>query len=216
MDNTRVLLADDHVVMRNGLRLLLERQPDIEVVAEAADGREAVDMALLHKPDVVVMDVAMPRLNGVEATRQIVGRLPATSVVILSMHSDESYVLRSLKAGAKAYLLKDSAESDLISAISAVTAGKSFFSPGVSKILKEDYVFQLTKLGAEDSYELLTPREREVLQLAAEGKSNKEIAALFNLSLYTVETHRTHVLQKLNIHSVPELVLYAVRKGIIS
>jgi len=216
MDTIRVLLADDHVVMRNGLRLLLERQPDLEVVAEAADGREAVDMTLLHRPDVVVMDVAMPRLNGVEATRQIVSRLPATSVVILSMHSDESYVLRSLKAGAKAYLLKDSAESDLISAIAAVTAGKSFFSPGVSKILKEDYVFQLTKLGAEDSYELLTAREREVLQLAAEGKSNKEIAALFNLSLYTVETHRTHVLQKLNIHSVPELVLYAVRKGIIS
>jgi two-component system response regulator NreC len=212
----RILLADDHVVMRSGLRLLLERQPGMEVVAEAADGREAVDMSAAQKPDAVVMDIAMPWLNGVEATRQIVARNPATAVVILSMHSDESYVLRSLKAGAKAYLLKDSAESDLISAIYAVTTGKSFFSPGVRKILKEDYVFQLAKLGAEDTYELLTPREREVLQLAAEGKSNKEIAALFNLSLYTVETHRTHVLQKLNIHSVPELVLYAVRKGIIS
>jgi len=212
----RILLADDHVVMRSGLRLLLERQPGLEVVAEAADGREAVDISAVQKPDVVVMDIAMPRLNGVEATRQIVARHPATAVVILSMHSDESYVLRSLKAGAKAYLLKDSAESDLISAISAVTSGATFFSPGVRKILKEDYVFQLAKLGAEDSYELLTPREREVLQLAAEGKSNKEIAALFNLSLYTVETHRTHVLQKLNIHSIPELVLYAVRKGIIS
>ena len=212
----RILLADDHVVMRGGLRLLLERQPDLQVVAEAADGREAVDMAVVQKPDVVVMDIAMPRLNGVEATRQIVTRNPATSVVILSMHSDESYVLRSLKAGAQAYLLKDSAESDLIAAIYAVTSGKSFFSPGVRKILKEDYVFQLAKLGAEDSYELLTPREREVLQLAAEGQSNKEIAALLNLSLYTVETHRTHVLQKLNLHSVPELVLYAVRKGIVS
>jgi two-component system response regulator NreC len=216
MPAIRILLADDHVVMRSGLRLLLERQPDMEVVAEAADGREAVDMSAAQKPDAVVMDIAMPWLNGVEATRQIVARHPATAVVILSMHSDESYVLRSLKAGAKAYLLKDSAESDLISAIYAVTTGKSFFSPGVRKILKEDYVFQLAKLGAEDTYELLTPREREVLQLAAEGKSNKEIAALFNLSLYTVETHRTHVLQKLNIHSVPELVLYAVRKGIIS
>jgi len=216
MSTTRILLADDHVVMRSGLRLLLERQPGLEVVGEAADGREAVDLAAALKPDVVVMDIAMPRLNGVEATRQIVARNPATSVVILSMHSDESYVLRSLKAGAKAYLLKDSAESDLISAISAVTSGASFFSPGVRKILKEDYVFQLARLGAEDSYELLTPREREVLQLAAEGKSNKEIAAMFNLSLYTVETHRTHVLQKLNIHSIPELVLYAVRKGIIS
>ena len=216
MASIRILLADDHVIMRNGLRLLLERQPDLEVVGEAADGREAVDMAAAGKPNVVVMDVAMPRLNGVEATRQIVTRNPETSVVILSMHSDESYVLRSLKAGAQAYLLKDSAESDLISAIYAVTSGKSFFSPGVRKILKEDYVYQLARLGAEDSYELLTPREREVLQLAAEGKSNKEIAALLNLSLYTVETHRTHVLQKLNLHSVPELVLYAVRKGIIS
>ncbi len=212
----RILLADDHVIMRNGLRLLLERQADLEVIGEAADGREAVDMAGAGKPNVVVMDIAMPRLNGVEATRQIVMRNPETSVVILSMHSDESYVLRSLKAGAQAYLLKDSAESDLISAIYAVTSGKSFFSPGVRKILKEDYVFQLARLGAEDSYELLTPREREVLQLAAEGKSNKEIAALLTLSLYTVETHRTHVLQKLNLHSVPELVLYAVRKGIIS
>lgn len=216
MPAIRILLADDHVVMRSGLRLLLERQPNLEVVAEAADGREAVDKAAAEKPDVVVMDIAMPHLNGVEATRQIVLRNPGTAVVILSMHSDESYVLRSLKAGAQAYLLKDSAESDLISAIEAITSGKSFFSPGVRKILKEDYIFQLAKLGSEDSYELLTPREREVLQLAAEGKSNKEIAALLNLSLYTVETHRTHVLQKLNIHTVPELVLYAVRKGIIS
>jgi two-component system response regulator NreC len=216
MPAIRILLADDHVVMRSGLRLLLERQPNLEVVAEAADGREAVDMAAAQKPDVVVMDIAMPHLNGVEATRQIVTRNPAIGVVILSMHSDESYVLRSLKAGAHAYLLKDSAELDLISAIEAITNGKSFFSAGVRKILKEDYIFQLAKLGSEDTYELLTPREREVLQLAAEGKSNKEIAALLNLSLYTVETHRTHVLQKLNIHSVPELVLYAVRKGIIS
>lgn len=216
MPAIRILLADDHVVMRSGLRLLLERQANLEVVAEAADGREAVDKAAAEKPDVVVMDIAMPHLNGVEATRQIVTRNPATAVVILSMHSDESYVLRSLKAGAQAYLLKDSAESDLISAIEAITNGKSFFSAGVRKILKEDYIFQLAKLGSEDTYELLTPREREVLQLAAEGKSNKEIAALLTLSLYTVETHRTHVLQKLNIHSVPELVLYAVRKGIIS
>ena len=217
MASIRILLADDHVIMRNGLRLLLERQPDLEVVGEAADGREAVDMAAAGKPNVVVMDVAMPRLNGVEATRQIVTRNPETSVVILSMHSDESYVLRSLKAGAQAYLLKDSAESDLISAIYAVTSGKSFFSPGVRKILKEDYVYQLARLGAEDSYEL--PDAARARGTATGGRGQKqlaEIAALLNLSLYTVETHRTHVLQKLNLHSVPELVLYAVRKGIIS
>jgi two-component system, NarL family, response regulator NreC len=216
MPPTRILLADDHVVMRSGLRLLLERQPNLQVVAEAADGQEAVRLAAAEKPEVVIMDIAMPHLNGVEATRQIVNRNPETAVVILSMHSDESYVLRSLKAGARAYLLKDSAEADLIAAIHAIQEGKSFFSPGVRRILKEDYMHQLAKLGVEDTYELLTPREREVLQLVAEGKSNKEVANLLNLSLYTVETHRTHILQKLNLHSVPELILYAVRKGIIS
>jgi len=216
VDTIRILLADDHTVMRNGLRLLLERQPNLEVIGEAADGRQAVDFAQEHHPAVVVMDIAMPQLNGVEATRQIVNRDPNTAVVILSMHSDESYVIRSLKAGARAYLLKDSAEADLIAAIGAITAGKSFFSPAVRRLLKEDYMHKLAEVGAEDSYELLTNREREVLQLVAEGKSNKEVASVLNLSLYTVETHRTHILQKLNIHSVPELILYAVRKGIIS
>jgi two-component system response regulator NreC len=212
----RVLLADDHVVMRNGLRLLLERQSNLKVVGEAADGREAVEMAAAEKPDVVVMDIAMPHLNGVEAARQIAIRSPHTAIAILSMHSDESYVIRSLKAGARAYLLKDSAEADLISAINAIMEGKSYFSPAVRNLLKEDYMRQLDEAGSEDSYDLLTTREREVLQLVAEGKSNKEVANLLNLSLYTVETHRTHILQKLNLHSVPELILYAVRKGIIS
>ncbi|HLW75718.1 MAG TPA: response regulator transcription factor [Bryobacteraceae bacterium] len=212
----RILLADDHTVMRSGLRLLLERQPNLHVVAEAADGREAVDMAAEEKPDVVVMDIAMPHLNGVEAARQIALKNPDTAIVILSMHSDESYVIRSLKAGARAYLLKDSAEADLIAAIAAITEGKSYFSPAVSRLLKEDYMHRLAEAGEEDTFELLTTREREVLQLVAEGKSNKEVANLLNLSLYTVETHRTHILQKLNLHSVPELILYAVRKGIIS
>ena len=216
MPQIRILLADDHTVMRNGLRLLLERQPNLSVVGEAADGREAVEMAAAEKPDVVVMDIAMPHLNGVEAARQIVNQEPRTAVAILSMHSDESYVIRSLKAGARAYLLKDSAEADLIEAIGAIREGRSFFSPAVRKILKEDFMRQLDEMGAEDTYELLTTREREVLQLVAEGKSNKEVANLLNLSLYTVETHRTHILQKLNLHSVPELILYAVRKGIIS
>ncbi len=212
----RILLADDHTVMRAGLRLLLERHENFEVVGEAADGREAVEIAAAQKPAVVVMDVAMPHLNGVEAARQILTRNPDIAIVMLSMHSDESYVLRSLKAGARAYLLKDSAEADLIAAIQAIIEGRSFFSPGVRALLKEDYIYRLQKFGADDSYELLTAREREVLQLVAEGRSNKEVAALLGLSLYTVETHRTHILQKLNLHSVPELILYAVRKGIIS
>ena len=212
----RILLADDHTVMRAGLRLLLERHENFEVVGEAADGREAVEIAAEQKPAVVVMDVAMPHLNGVEAARQILSRNPEIAIVMLSMHSDESYVLRSLKAGARAYLLKDSAEADLIAAIQAITEGRSFFSPGVRALLKEDYIYRLQKFGADDTYELLTAREREVLQLVAEGRSNKEVASLLGLSLYTVETHRTHILQKLNLHSVPELILYAVRKGIIS
>ena len=212
----RIVLADDHTVMRSGLRLLLERQPNLEVVGEASDGKQAVEIAAAEKPDVVIMDIAMPHLNGVEAARQIAQRNPQTAIAILSMHSDESSVIRSLKAGARAYLLKDSAEADLIEAIRAITEGKSFFSPAVRRILKEDYMHQLAEMGAEDTYELLTTREREVLQLVAEGKSNKEVANILNLSLYTVETHRTHILQKLNLHSVPELILYAVRKGIIS
>lgn len=212
----RILLADDHTVMRAGLRLLLERHENFEVVGEAADGRQAVEIAAEQKPAVVVMDVAMPHLNGVEAARQILSRNPDIAIVMLSMHSDESYVLRSLKAGARAYLLKDSAEADLIAAIQAITEGRSFFSPGVRALLKEDYIYRLQKFGADDTYELLTAREREVLQLVAEGRSNKEVASLLGLSLYTVETHRTHILQKLNLHSVPELILYAVRKGIIS
>jgi two-component system response regulator NreC len=216
MSTIRVLLADDHNVMRKGLRLLLERQPNITIVGEASDGRQCVELAETMKPDVVIMDVAMPNLNGIEAARQIVGRYPHIAVAILSMHSDESYVLRALKAGARAYLLKDSAESDLIAAIKAISDGKSFFSPAISKILVEDYMRELERKGVDDSYELLTTREREILQLLAEGRSNKDVANMLNLSLYTVETHRTHILQKLNIHTVPELILYAVRKGIIS
>jgi DNA-binding NarL/FixJ family response regulator len=216
MNPVRILLADDHTVMRNGLRLLLERQPHLEVIGEAADGRQAVALSESANPDVVVMDIAMPNLNGIEATRQIVNRNPRTAIAILSMHSDESYVIRALKAGARAYLLKDSAEADLLAAVRALTEGKSFFSPAISKILVEDYMRQLESRGAEDTYELLTTREREILQLLAEGRTNKEVANMLNLSLYTVETHRTHILQKLNLHSVPELILYAVRKGIIA
>jgi DNA-binding NarL/FixJ family response regulator len=162
------------------------------------------------------MDVAMPTLNGIEAAARIVAAHPRIAIVILSMHSDESYVLRALKAGARGYLLKDSAEADLIQAVRAVSDGKAFFSPAIGKLLVEDYVRQIRQRGVEDSYELLTPRERELLQLLAEGKTTKEIAATLNLSPYTVDTHRGNLMQKLNLHSIPELILYAVRKGVIN
>jgi two-component system response regulator NreC len=216
MQVIRIALADDHTVMRSGLRVLLQREAWFEVVGEASDGRQAVELVEREKPAVIVMDVAMPNLNGIEAARQITAKFPATAVIVLSMHSDESYVLRALKAGARGYLLKDSAEADLIQAIRTVHDGKSFFSPAISHMLVEDYVRQMERRGVEDTYELLTTREREILQLLAEGKSNKDVANLLNLSLYTVETHRGNILQKLNLHSVPELILYAVRKGVIS
>lgn len=215
MNPIRILLADDHNILRDGLRLLLERQAGLAVVGEAADGREAIERTDQFQPDLVIMDIAMPGVNGIEATRRIIQKHPTTGVLILSMHYDESYIIRSLKAGARAYLLKDSLKSDLISAIHAVAEGKSFFSPKISRILQEDYMQALTDKGSEDSYELLTTREREILQFIAEGKTNKEMASALNLSLYTVDTHRTHILRKLNLHSVPEVMLYAVRKGII-
>jgi two-component system, NarL family, response regulator NreC len=211
----RIVLADDHTIIRSGLRLLLEQQPDFKVVAEASDGRQAVQLVAKHHPNVVVLDIGMPELNGIEATRQIVAQDPHPDVVILSMHSDESYVLRALKAGARAYILKNAAEADLIRAVQAVSEGKSFFSPVISKMLLEDYVRQVREKEVEDSYDLLTPREREILQLIAEGKTNKEMATILGLSPHTIETHRGNILEKLNLHSVPELILYAVRKGII-
>jgi len=164
----------------------------------------------------VVMDIAMPNMNGIEATRRILAQNPNCAVVILSMHQDESYVLRSLKAGAKGYLLKDSLRGDVIDAIRTVAQGRSYLTRKVSRMLQEDYVRLMERRGVEDSYDLLTGREREILQLVAEGKANKEVAALLTISLTTVETHRTHILQKLGLHSIPELILYAVRKGIIS
>jgi two-component system, NarL family, response regulator NreC len=212
----RILLADDHNVMRGGLRVLLERQPGFKVVGEASDGRQAVEQAEATKPDIIVLDIAMPNLSGIEAAQRISTQLPHTRIIILSMHSDESYVLRALKAGAKGYLLKDSAENDLIEAIKSVDEGKAFFSPEISNIMVEDYVREMKRRGAEDSYELLTPREREILQMLVEGKSNKHIATVLDLSLYTVETHRRNLQDKLNLHSFAELILYAVRKGIIS
>jgi len=216
MRKIRVLLADDHQLMRSGMRLMLERETDLTVVGEARDGREAVAMAKSLKPEVVVMDIGMPNLNGIEAAHQMTQENPEMAIIVVSMHSDESYVLRALKAGARGYLLKDSAEADLIKAVHVVGGGKSFFSPAVSKMLLDDYVRKLKRSGTEDAYDLLTPREREVLQLIAEGKSNKDIANLLNLSVYTVESHRSNLMQKLNLRGLPELILYAVRKGMIA
>jgi two-component system, NarL family, response regulator NreC len=216
MGKTRILIADDHGIVRKGLHLQLEQREEFQVVGEACDGREAVRMAEELTPDVVIMDIAMPNLNGIEATAQMVKRNSQLRVIILSMHSDESYLTRALTAGAKGYLLKETADLDLYRAVQAVAQGKVFFSPAIANTLLEDYMRQLQQRGLQDSYELLTDREKEVLQLLAEGKSNKEVATTLDLSTYTVETHRTHIMQKLNLHSSADIVLYAVRKKIIS
>jgi DNA-binding NarL/FixJ family response regulator len=210
----RVLLADDHSIVRRGLRGLLEAA-GLSVVAEAGDGIEAVRLCELHNPDVLVLDIAMPKLNGIEvaARAQKLERRPG--VIILSVHGDESYIMRALAAGARAYLLKSATDEDLIPAVRAVAAGKPFFSPAVAAVLVEDYIRQLQQRGLTDSYHLLTDREKEVLQLLAEGRSNKEVASLLDLGLSTVETHRANLMQKLNLHNTAEIVLYAVRKGLI-
>jgi two-component system, NarL family, response regulator NreC len=210
----RVLLADDHGIVRRGLRSLLE-ETGHSVVAEAADGLEAVRLCEEHRPDLLIIDIGMPKLSGIEvATRaQKLDRPPA--VIILSMHADESYIIRALAAGARAYLLKDATDEDLVPAIRAVASGKPFFSPAVTAVLVEDYMRTLQKRGLTDSYHLLTDREKEVLHLLAEGRSNKEVATLLDLGLSTVETHRANLMQKLNLHNTAEIVLYAVRKGII-
>jgi DNA-binding NarL/FixJ family response regulator len=209
-------LGDDHTIVRQGLRKILEEQPDWHVVAEASDGREAVRLTLSVEPDIAVLDIGMPLLNGIEATRQIVRRAPSVAVMILSMHSDEAYITQALQAGAKGYLLKDSADTDLIRGVAAAAAGKSFFSPAVAKVMLDDYVRRLASKGITDRYDALSEREREIFQLIAEGHSSKEIADLLSVSPATVDTHRAHILQKLDVHNTAELVLYAVRRGVIS
>lgn len=211
----RVLLADDHAIVRRGLRSLLETEPNLTVVAEAGDGHEAVRMAEAHTPDVAVLDIGMPLLNGIEVTSRLRAMETPPRVVILSMHTDESYILRALAAGAQAYLLKDSTDEELLPALRAVATGKPFVSAAVSAVLVEDYVRHLQSRGLTDTFHLLTAREREVLQLLAEGRSNKEVAAVIEVGLSTVETHRANLMQKLNLHNTAEIVLYAVRKGII-
>jgi two-component system, NarL family, response regulator NreC len=216
VSKVRIVLGDDHTLVRHGLRKILEEQKDWTVVAEASDGREAVRQALSLQPDVVVLDIGMPLLNGIEATRQIARRFPSINILILSMHAEEAYITQAMKAGARGYLLKDSADTELIRAVMAVAAGKSFFSPAVARVMLDDYVRHLTEKGIVDRFESLSEREREIFQLIAEAHSNKEIADLLSVSPATVETHRAHILQKLDVHNTAELVLYAVRRGIIS
>jgi two-component system response regulator NreC len=212
----RILIADDHGIVRAGLKLLLARIPGAEVVAEASDGREAVRLAKAFQPDVALIDVAMPLLNGLDAARQISRDNPRTGIIVLSMYMDESYILRALDAGARGYLIKDNADEELENAIRSVAAGRPFFSRVIADTLLEDHVHVMRKQGVTESYRLLTEREREVLHLLAEGKSNKETAAVLNLSPYTVDTHRTNLMQKLGLHNTAEIVLYAVRHAIIT
>lgn len=216
MPKLRLLLGDDHTLFRHGLRKILEERPEWEVIAEVGDGREAVRKCLALKPDVAVLDVAMPMLNGIDATQQIVRKVPETRVLVLSMHSDEAYVTRALQAGATGYMLKDSAGKDLLKGIASVAAGQAYFSPAIARLMLDDYVRRVSGSGVVDRYETLSEREREIFQLIAEARTNKEVAELLQISPATVETHRARILQKLDIHNTAELVLYAVRRGVIS
>src|ERR1019366_5063521 len=205
MKRIRILLADDHAVVRHGFKMILSAQPDMEIVGEAGNGREAVDLAAELRPDVVVMDVAMPELNGIEATRRLTAANPHARVLALSMHKDSVYVREILRAGARGYLLKDSGP-----AVRAIASGEGYLSPAVSDAVLNDYRKHVT-----NPIDLLSSREREVLQMLAEGKTNKEIAAILNLSVYTVDAHRGRIMEKLNLHSINELVRFAVRNGLV-
>jgi len=212
---TRIILADDHRIVRDGLRALLEKQPGMEVIADAEDGRTAVRLAGKLKPDVVIMDIGMPDLNGIDATRQIVSQLPDVKVIGLSMHSDKRFVAQMFKAGASAYLLKDCAFEELFRAVQVVLGGQTYLSPEIAGPVMEDYV---RHIAAADNtgFPVLTAREREVLQLLAEGNSTKQVAAHLNVSMKTIETHRQQIMSKLNVQNVADLVKYAIREGLTS
>lgn len=216
MADLRLLIGDDHTLFRHGLKRILEEHAGWELVAEANDGRTAVRKAVALEPDVAILDIGMPQLNGIDATRQITRKVPGVRVLIVSMHSDETYVTRALSAGATGYILKDSAGKDLIRAVASVAEGRAFFSPAISRLMLDDYVRRAATTGVADRYDTLSDREREILQLVAEGRSNREVAELLAISAATVETHRARILQKLDVHNTAELVLYAVRRGVIS
>jgi DNA-binding NarL/FixJ family response regulator len=214
MPKTRVLLVEDHTVVRQGLRKILENDPQIEIIGEVGNGREALSAAERLTPNVAIVDISLPSLNGIEVTRQLAKVAPNTRVLILSMHTDEAYVRQSLKAGAKGYLLKDADDQDLLRAVSALSGGGSYFSPVISRMLLDGYLHDGPQVST-DELSVLSDREREVLQLVAEGKSNKEVAQLLNLSVSTVESHRKHIMEKLDLHNTAAMVRFAVRKGII-
>jgi two-component system, NarL family, response regulator NreC len=216
MARLELVVADDHTLMRQGLCKILEEQPEWRVVAQATNGRDAVKLVMDLRPSVAILDIGMPLLNGIEATRQLRRRQPDLHVLILSMHAEEAYIMQALQAGAQGYLLKDSADVELIRAVESVSTGKSYFSPAVARVMLDDYVRHLTQKGLVDRYDLLSEREREVLQLIAEGQSNKEVANTLAVSPATVETHRAHIFQKLDVHNTAEVVLYAVRRGLIA
>jgi two-component system response regulator NreC len=211
----RVLLADDHTILRAGLKMMLNAQPDMEVIGEAQDGRQAINGALRHQPDVVLMDITMPEINGIEATRQIKRMLPDVKVLVLTMHENDEYVFQALRAGASGYILKEAADTELITALHVVQTGQFYLSPTAQSIIVGDYLQRVRTGEEKDSYSTLTEREREILKLVAEGFTNNQIAERLVISPKTVDTHRTHVMDKLNLHSRSELVKYAMRRGLL-
>ena len=215
MGPVRILIADDHAIIRSGLRALLTHEPGFEIIGEAADGREAIEIAERELPHVAILDISMPVLNGLEAARQLTAKLDGIQIVMLTVHADEVYLHNALKAGARGYVLKSSAEFEVVEAVRAVSQGKAYFSPKVSRILADDYMRFLESKQVDDSFDLLTGRERQILQLLAEGQSNKDIATILDLSPTTVICHRQHIFQKLNLHSLADLILYAIRKGVV-
>ena len=214
METIKVLLVDDHTIVRQGIRALLESVPDIQIIGEAEDGKAAVEMAEKLRPNIMLVDISLPMLNGLEVTRRVRKKVPECKVLVLTMHENEMYVSQILRTGASGYLVKKTAVSELIMAIRSVHQGKAYFSPSISKIVLNDYLRKESR-GEGPSTELLSNREREILQLLAEGYSNKEIAVILNLSVKTVSNHRNRIMQKLDIHDITSLVKYALKQGFI-
>ena len=210
-----ILLADDHAILRAGLKMMLNAQPDMEVIGEAHDGRQALHEALRLHPDVILMDITMPDMNGIEATRQVKKQLPDVKVLILTMHENDEYVFQALRAGASGYLLKEAADTDLINALHVIQSGNFYLSPTAQSVMVGDYLQRVHAGEEKDSYSSLTEREREILKLVAEGFTNNQIAERLVISPKTVDTHRTHIMDKLNLHSRAELVKYAMRRGLL-